>query len=157
MGTLNAAQPSTAAIRPAVVDDLPAIAAIVEAAYRPYVARIGREPGPMLDDYAALVGAGRVHVAEHGVVCGLIVLIPEGATMLLDNVAVHPDHHGQGIGGRLLGFAEETARAASCAAIRLYTHELMAENFARYRRLGYVEMHRAEEKGLRRVFMRKPL
>lgn len=152
-----AAPPPTATIRPAIADDLPAIAAIVDGAYRPYVARIGREPGPMLDDYAALVAAGRVHVAEHGVICGLIVLIQEGATMLLDNVAVHPNHQGRGIGGRLMGFADETACAASCAAIRLYTHELMAENIARYRRLGYVETHRAEEKGLRRVFMRKPL
>ena len=111
----------------------------------------------MLDDYAALVGAGRVHVTEHGVVCGLVVLIPEGATMLLDNIAVHPARQGQGIGARLMGFAEEAARAANCAAIRLYTHELMAENIARYRRLGFLETHRAEEKGLRRIFMRKPL
>jgi len=42
-------------------------------------------------------------------------------------------------------------------AIRLYAHEMMVENIARYRGLGYVETHRAEENGLRRVFMRKPL
>ena len=38
------------------------------AAYVHYVERIGKPPGPMLDDYAALIAAGAVHVldAEHG-------------------------------------------------------------------------------------------
>jgi ribosomal protein S18 acetylase RimI-like enzyme len=154
---MMAAPPPTAAIRPAVSDDLPDIAAIIDGAYRPYVARIGREPGPMLDDYAALVSAGRVHVLDQGGVRGLVVLLQEGDTMLLDNVAVHPDRQGRGHGGLLMRFAEDMARAAGCVAIRLYTHETMIENIARYRGLGYVETHRAEENGLRRVFMRKSL
>ncbi len=152
-----AARPPTAAIRPAVRDDLRAIAAIVDGAYRPYVARIGREPGPMLDDYAALVSAGRVHVLDQGGVRGFLVLLQEEDTMLLDNVAVHPDRQSRGHGGLLMRFAEYMARAAGCVAIRLYAHEMMVENIARYRGLGYVETHRAEENGLRRVFMRKPL
>jgi len=154
---VSAAPPSSAAIRTARADDLPAIAAIVDGAYRPYVARIGREPGPMLDDYAALVSAGRVHVLDQGGVRGFLVLLQEEDTMLLDNVAVHPDRQGCGHGGLLMRFAEDMARAAGCVAIKLYTHEMMVENIARYRRLGFVETHRAEEKGLRRVFMRKPL
>jgi len=151
------APPPTATIRPAVCDDLPAIAAIVDGAYRPYVARIGREPGPMLDDYAALLLAGRVHVLDQEGVRGFVVLLQDEDTMLLDNVAVHPDRQGRGYGGLLMRFAEDMARAAGCVAIRLYTHETMIENIARYRGLGYVETHRAEEEGLHRVFMRKPL
>jgi hypothetical protein len=57
----------------------------------------------------------------------------------------------------LLEFAEDAARVAGFGAIRLYTNAAMAENIALYLRIGYRETHRGEEKGLRRVYMRKPL
>ncbi|GAN82075.1 hypothetical protein SAMN02746095_02884 [Acidocella aminolytica 101 = DSM 11237] len=44
---------------------------IVQAAYAPCVVRIGSEPSPMHDDYATLIGAGRVLVVEKvGIVQG---------------------------------------------------------------------------------------
>jgi hypothetical protein len=42
-------------IRAATAADVPAIADIVEQAYRHYVDRMGKPPGPMLEDYAARV------------------------------------------------------------------------------------------------------
>jgi len=144
--------------RPATPADRPVIEEIVRQAYSPYIARIGRPPGPMLDDYEASIGKGHVFVIEtDGVIQGLVVLIPETDTMLLDNVAVAPEFKGKGIGRDLLEYAERSARAAGYRAIRLYTHEKMAENIALYTRIGYVETHRAEEIGLRRVFMTKRL
>lgn len=139
-------------------DDRAAVEAVVRHAYTPYVARMGRAPGPMLDDYRALIGAGRVHVIERdGRVTGVLVLIPEAGTMLLDNIAVDPAAQGTGLGRQMLAFAEAAARAAGCAAIRLYTNEAMTENVGLYARLGYVETHRGEENGFRRVYMVKPL
>jgi len=103
-------------IRIATIEDQAAVEAVVEQAYRPYVARIGREPGPMLDDYAALIAAGRVHVLEiGGAVEGVLVLIPEDAAMLLDNVAVRVQ--GIGVGRALLAFAEAQTRAAGYTAM----------------------------------------
>lgn len=59
-------------IRSATVDDIAAIEAIVHAAYSPYIERIGRKPGPMLDDYRQQVAAARGHVLERaGQVHGL--------------------------------------------------------------------------------------
>ena len=145
-------------IRLAGPPDQAAIEAIVQAAYAVYVPRIGRKPAPMEDDYAALIAARHVHVLEDGgEILGLVVLVPEEGQMLLDNVAVLPDAHGRGYGHRLLAFAEQQARAAGYAAIRLFTNAAMTENQARYRRLGYVETHRAGEDGFRRVFMSKRL
>jgi ribosomal protein S18 acetylase RimI-like enzyme len=145
-------------IRAAGPDDRAAIEAIVAAAYSVYVPRMGRKPGPMLDDYGALIGRGLVHVfAQDRMVDGVLVLIPEAAAMLLDNVAVRPAAQGRGVGRALLAFAEAQARAAGYAAIRLYTHETMVENIALYRRIGFVETHRGEENGFRRAYMRKPL
>jgi GNAT superfamily N-acetyltransferase len=145
-------------IRIAVIEDCPAVEAIVTAAYSHYVPRIGREPGPMGDDYATLIRAGRVHVIESdGAVRGLLVLLPERDTMLLDNVAVDPSNQGSGVGRKLLEFAEQAALKAGYRSIRLYTNEAMTENIALYSRIGYVETHRGEEKGLRRVYMTKQL
>lgn len=145
-------------LRRATYDDLAAVQEIVRAAYTHYIARIGREPGPLLDDYAALIAEECVYVAERdGVVQGLLVLIPQEDAMLLDNVAVAPEAQGSGIGRLLLKFAERAAVGAGYPAIKLYTNEAMAENLVLYGRLGYVETHRVEEKGLRRVYMCKPL
>lgn len=145
-------------IRLARTEDVAAVTRIVNAAYSVYLPRIGKKPGPMRDDYAVLVGAGRVHVLEdQGAIAGLVVIIPEGEVMLLDNVAVDPQAQGRGHGIALIAFAEQCARDAGCRAIRLYTQELMTENIRRYTRLGYVETHRGEEIGLKRVYMTKQL
>jgi GNAT superfamily N-acetyltransferase len=138
--------------------DIPAIQRIVRDAYSPYITRIGREPGPMSDDYAALIEAQRVQVLERdGAIDGLLVLIPEAEALLLDNVAVSPHAQGLGLGRTLMAIAEQTALDLGYCAIRLYTNEAMVENLAIYQRLGYVETHRGEENGLKRVYMCKVL
>lgn len=145
-------------LRRATADDRPAVEAIVEAAYRHYIARIGSKPGPMLDDYGALIEAGRVHVMESdGTPKGVLVLIPEPDVMLLDNIAVDPSAQGAGLGRAMMRFAEESARKAGYKSIHLYTNAMMTENIALYTRAGYVETHRGVEKGLHRVYMTKQL
>src|SRR5258708_5927440 len=54
-------------IRAATAADVPAITEIVDHAYRHYIARMGKPPGPMLDDYAARVLEGAVCVIEERV------------------------------------------------------------------------------------------
>lgn len=145
-------------IRPATIDDISAIERIVRDAYSPYIQRIGATPGPMLDDYPARIAQGLVHVLlASGDIQALLVLIPEPDCLLLDNIAVSPGAQGKGYGRHLLRFAEDEARRRGLAAIRLYTQEKMTENIGIYRRHGYVETHRAEEIGLKRVFMKKAL
>ena len=144
-------------IRPATPSDLKQVEAVVRAAYSRYIARIGREPAPMLDDYASLVAQGLVHVLDDGAVIGLVVLVSECGTMLLDNVAVAPAAQGKGYGRLLLDFAEQEARRRGFQIIRLYTNVLMTENLALYTRLGYVETQRKEERGYLRAYMEKHL
>jgi ribosomal protein S18 acetylase RimI-like enzyme len=145
-------------IRIARAADAAVVTAIVNDAYSVYVARNNKTPGPMRDDYAALIGARRVNILEDGgEIIGLIVLIPEQDTMLLDNVAVHPRMQGRGFGVRLIAFAEQRARDAGFATIRLYTQDIMTENLALYRRLGFTETHRGEALGLNRIYLSKKL
>jgi GNAT superfamily N-acetyltransferase len=143
-------------IRPAGASDLPAIARIVSAAYEKYIARIGKPPGPMLDDYPSHIRARTAWVIEvAGVVCGLIVLLPKGDHLLLDNVAVDPALHRRGIGRALMAFAEKEAQRRGYRELRLYTHEKMTENLVMYPALGWQETGRGEQAGYRRVFFRK--
>jgi ribosomal protein S18 acetylase RimI-like enzyme len=145
-------------IRIAGRNDISAVEAVINAAYSHYVVRIGRKPAPMLDDYAALIREEKVHVIEYeGAIRGVLVLIPETEALLLDNVAIAPAAQGLGLGRKLLEFAERAAKEAGYRSIRLYTNEAMTEYIALYARIGYRETHRSEEKGLRRVYMTKPL
>jgi N-acetylglutamate synthase-like GNAT family acetyltransferase len=145
-------------LRPAVARDAAPIRALVRAAYHPYVARMGREPVPMLADYEAVVARGHSWVAElHGELVGVLVLEPAADHLLVENVAVRPDLHARGIGGRLLRLAEEQAAAVGLAELRLYTHETMTANIAYYPRRGYQETHREGQDGYGRVFFTKRL
>jgi ribosomal protein S18 acetylase RimI-like enzyme len=145
-------------IRPARGEDAAAVTAVVRAAYAPFVPLIGREPGPMGDDYAALIAAGLVHVLdEDGRIVGVLVLVDEPSGLLLDNVVVAPQAQGRGHGRRLIAFAEAEARRRGHATVRLYTNVLMTANIALYGRLGYRETDRRVESGYHRVFMAKRL
>jgi len=146
-------------LRRATPADAPLMKRIAEAAYTGYLERMdGQRPGPLDADYDAAVAGSEAWVAEaDGAGVGFLVLDVEDDAMLLENVAVLPNHHGQGIGRALLTLAEEEARAAGCVRIRLYTHRTMVENQRLYERIGYVETQRAEEDGFARVFYEKAL
>jgi ribosomal protein S18 acetylase RimI-like enzyme len=145
-------------IRAATAADVPAIADVVDQAYGHYVARMGKPPGPMLDDYAARVLEGVVWVLEEGaVIAGIIVLLPAMDYLLLDNIAVSPARQGSGLGRRLLAFTEAEALRLGYTEIRLYTHQTMVENQRLYASIGYEETGRGTEAGYDRVFMRKQL
>ena len=144
---------------PARPEDAPAIHQLVQGAYGHYVARMGKPPGPMLDDYGRRVADGQVWVLEEdGRLAGVLVLEDAGhGALLLDNVAVAPFAQGKGYGRALVAFAEAEARRRGHDEVRLYTHVLMTENQALYARLGFRETGRVSEKGYERVYMAKTL
>jgi len=148
-------------LRPAEARDVPRLAELARAAYGRYVERLGgREPRPMSEDYATVVAAKQVLVAERdGEVVGLIALETDAEGFVVDNVAVDPAHEGTGVGRALLTAAEAEARRAGFDSIYLYTHERMTENVALYERIGYVEYDRrihGRDADLL-VYLRKPL
>ncbi|MGO4593813.1 GNAT family N-acetyltransferase [Leifsonia sp. 2TAF2] len=140
-------------ITPAVDADVPAVEELVHEAYEPYVERIGRKPGPLLEDYAAIVADGRALVARRdGMVVGLLVLSQHPDHILVENVAVSASERGTGLGARLLAIADDRAREAGVDEVRLYTHVTMVENLAYYPRRGFVETGRRADDGFERVF-----
>jgi ribosomal protein S18 acetylase RimI-like enzyme len=132
--------------------------AIVDAAYRSYIPRIGKPPGPMLDDYTKRIADGQVWIlADASDIVGILVLEQTPDEFLLDNIAVAPGQQGKGHGRTLLDFAEAEAKRRGWSEIRLYTNALMTENIALYRRIGYRETSRVTENGFDRIYMSKQL
>lgn len=148
----------TAEIRHALESDISDIEHVVCEAYKRYIPRIGKPPGPMRDDYTLRVAQGAVWVLTIGAeTVGIVVIKSEGDHMLLENVAVKPERQGEGFGRRLIEFAETRARESGYQEIQLYTNAAMHENLALYPRLGYQEFRRAYDSGFHRVFFKKPL
>jgi ribosomal protein S18 acetylase RimI-like enzyme len=145
-------------IRLATPGDLEQIVRCVNAAYAQYLDRMDRPPAPLLVDYAALIARGVVYalVSPHGV-CGLLVMEMRAESLFIENVAVDPTYQGQGLGRRLMAFAEQYAREHRLRELRLYTNERMVESLAFYRSLGFEEVERRLDDGYQRVFLREQL
>lgn len=161
-------------IRLAQAADRAALEAIVRAAYEPWVPVIGVQPLPMIADYGRIIAAEQAYVLENGEsvsvadgtrhaggqhdqIEGLIVLVAEDTTLLVENVAVRPERQGRGLGRRLLAFAEFRARTLGLQALRLYTNEKMTANIALYESLGYREISREDIGDRHVVHLRKDL
>ena len=89
-------------IRCARPEDADTIRRLVLDAYGHYIARMGKPPGPMLDDYDRRIADRQTWVLEEdGRLAGVLVLEDaEGGALLLDNVAVAPSAQGKGHGRR---------------------------------------------------------
>ena len=130
-------------VRLADATDVARVREIVQRAYGIYIARIGRRPAPMDDDYAKKTSLNQVFVAaDRGEIAGFLVLVSEQDHLLIENIAVDPDRQGTGIGLTLMAYAETYATERRIAELRLYTNQAMTENLALYPRLGYNEYAR---------------
>lgn len=152
---MNAAS-KLAGLRQATDADLPEIRRVVAAAYEKYLSRMDKPPAPLVRDYRPAIEAGAMWVAGSPVT-GLISLTPAGDAILIENVAVHPDQQGTGLGRLLMEFAEQYARSHQIRRLALYTNEVMTESQAMYAHLGYQATSRRTENGYRRVYMEKTL
>jgi len=145
-------------MRQGVAADAAAIRDLTRAAYAKWVPLIGREPRPMTADYAAAMRTHRFDlIHDNGTLVALIETAAEPDHLLIVNVAVLPSHQRRGLGHRLLAHAEELARAARYAELRLYTNKAFAENIRLYASIGYAFDHEDAYPGGAIVHMRKAL
>jgi N-acetylglutamate synthase-like GNAT family acetyltransferase len=109
-------------------------------------------------DIPGAVERGEVFVIEDGgEIAGFIVTYPKDDAQFIENVAVHPRYQGQGIGRRMLAFAEAEAFYNDLDKLFLYTNVQMNENLDFYLSLGFVETQRITEDGFERVYFEKKL
>jgi len=146
-------------LRPAKSEDLSAVAALIDAAYRHYVPILGRRPRPMDDDLQARLGNGELFVIEEdGTLLAVLTMMVQAAAVHIFNFAVHPDAQGRGLLRQMLDFAEAAARREDKSKLTLYTNAAMTRNRAIYAHLGFTETGEHDSPGgYRIVFMERPL
>ena len=144
---------STTSMRKATIEDAAGLGECMASAYSAYQERMGGLRLPPQDaDYASEISNYPCWVVESdGRVLGGLIMVFESGKASIANIAVAPSAQGQGIGGKLMQFAETEASARGFSALHLTTHTLLAENLALYRHLGWQETGREASK----VHMRK--
>ena len=115
------------------------IETLLRAAFDPYVALLGRQLNT--DTYHWLpnsIEQGNVWVAVRaGEILGVVALVPEEHTWLIDDMAVPPQMQGFGIGSWMLEQVEQRARAQGIKSLTLCTARMMSDLLRLYRRLGF--------------------
>ncbi|KAJ5097001.1 hypothetical protein N7456_007722 [Penicillium angulare] len=145
----------------ALPEHVPAIQAMIDAAYSKYIERIGKPPAPMLANYDEVIQTRDVFVLRNETqeIVGAIVLSVNVDTHSVEviNLVVGPATQGRGYGRVLLECAEQVAQSQHCPVLTLYTNEKMYENLGMYVKMGFAETGRRTEDGFERVYFRKEL
>lgn len=142
-----------ALIRLATLHDTDAVRTVARDAYSPWIARFGREPSPMHDDYAHRIADGHLWVLEKdGALAGFVLLKESPDSLLVPSIAVAPIHQGKGHGRKLLAFAAQEARRRGYREVRLFVNTLMVENVAFYQHLGFTELFRINGESSNRCY-----
>jgi mannose-6-phosphate isomerase-like protein (cupin superfamily)/ribosomal protein S18 acetylase RimI-like enzyme len=145
-------------LRVARPEDAAAITALTREAYAKWVDLFGQEPLPMQVDYAEALKRHRFDLLVVGAeMAGLIETVPDGAFLLIENLAVRPLWQNRGFGGKLLRRAESIAGEAGLQGLRLYTNQRFAENIRFYQRFGFSIEREAPHGGGVMVYMTKML
>jgi GNAT superfamily N-acetyltransferase len=125
-------------LRPGLPQDATLIRDFVRAAYAKWVPVMGREPLPMTADYDAALQQHRFDLAFDGTeLAALIETAVKDDHLWVENIAVRSDLQGRGLGQRLLRLAEDQARAAGVAEVRLLTNAALTGNVQFYQTYGF--------------------
>lgn len=137
-------------IRAARESELPLISALEKSGEKQFRAagmdRVADAPAPEPDAYRPALADGRLLVAvdERDAPLGFIRLEILDGDPHVEQVSVHPDHAGHGIGASLLAAAEQQARARGHRRITLTTFRDVPWNGPYYTRLGWSTVREAD-------------
>lgn len=145
-------------VRAARNAEVPAIEALVAAAFAPFTRRTGVVPAPVSVDWSTTISAAGAAVAvRDDRVVGVVVLWPHPDHVLVDVLAVDPAAQGSGVGGALLDHAAAVAVSRGVHVLRLSTNVAMTDPLAWYLRRGFIETGRGVERGFDRVHLERML
>jgi len=147
-GYFCAVQALSPILRPATAADAPALADLINRAYRSEPSQAGwTTEGHLLEgarideatllELLAAAPAVLLHAEANGRLAGCVYLEPQGETLYLSMLAVAPEAQAHGLGRQLLTAAEAHARQAGCHRIKMSVLALRPELLAWYERQGY--------------------
>jgi GNAT superfamily N-acetyltransferase len=138
-------------IRPALVEDIPAIVAMLADDPLGATRESPDDLAPYQTAFAQLVDDPRQHLmvaVRDGRVIGTLHLtvIPglsrRGATRsLIEAVRVHSDERGSGLGSTLITWAVEESRRQGCSLVQLTSDASRTDAHRFYERLGFTASH----------------
>ena len=147
---------STPSIGPATTADVPALAALINRAYRGEASRQGWTTenhlldGPRIGE-AALLDMLRTPQATlltyrdaSGSLAGCVHLHQQGPQLYLGTLAVAPEAQARGVGRQLLAAAEAYAHQHNCTTLKITVLSARPELLAWYERHGYARTGAAE-------------
>ena len=125
-------------LRRATSADMDAVVALQHAAYAKNRVVLGVEPLPLQADYAEIVSAMEVWLAESAAgPDGVLILEPRDSDLLIWSIATEPARPHSGLGRNMLAWAEVRARQLDRHTMRLYTGTLLTHLVQWYGRHGY--------------------
>jgi N-acetylglutamate synthase-like GNAT family acetyltransferase len=125
-------------IRSATTADIPAVAAVVNAAFaiETFVEGERVDGGELVER----MRTGELVVAEgDGGIAGCVHIEMRGEHGFFSMLAVAPQRQGAGLGRTLVAFAEDRCRERGCRDMTITVLSLRAELLPFYRKLGYAE------------------
>lgn len=133
-------------VEPATIEDLPELVELVmelfelQGEYRPDRAAQERGLALILEQPSR----GRIFVLRNGHrIIGMVNLLftistaMGGFVILMEDVVIHPDHRGQGFGGRLLEHVVDFARQKDFMRLTILTDKISAESQNFFRKYGF--------------------
>lgn len=132
---------ATISIRQASVADLPALCAVIHAAYAEYRGCLDPPSGAHDETPASLrrklTGGWAALASDGGAVVGCVFYAAEPETVYLGRLAVLPSHRRWGVGRRLVAFVEAEALALARRQVQLGVRLQLPDNQRFYAKLGY--------------------
>jgi GNAT superfamily N-acetyltransferase len=127
-------------VRVAAVKDAEALKNVINAAFKPAENFFIDADRIDLEGVESLFQSGTFLAAEDdGRLAGCVYLEVRGERAYVGLLSVDPERQKAGLGSRLMTAAEEYCSQAGCKFIDLQIVNLRTENYAFYRRRGYVE------------------
>lgn len=142
-------------LRRATLHDVPAIAALKEAAYLPNEELTGSVSFPRMVDYAASIATQEIWVAEEDGALAACAVLEMAEDPVIVSLAVHPRQHGKRYGDAILRFSERRLRALGAPYVTLYTNFKLTQRIAWYARRGFVRTSVKEMEDRKVQYMRK--
>jgi GNAT superfamily N-acetyltransferase len=131
----------TVALRAAADAEIPAIVALVNAAFAIERAFVDRDR-TNADEITAMMRRGTFFVLEAqrgGLLAAMYLERRDEGHVYLGMLSIQPSEQGRGLGRAMMAAAEDQVRAWACTAIDIRILSLRTELPPFYRRLGFVE------------------